>query len=98
MKSGQCYYVYMMTNFTNTVIYTGVTNDIVRRVCEHKDKPIESFTSEYNVTKLVYCESYNDPESAISREKQIKAGSRKKKIDLITKDNPEFLDLYQAIL
>ncbi|MBU2595917.1 GIY-YIG nuclease family protein [Patescibacteria group bacterium] len=92
------YYVYMMTNFRNTVIYTGVTNNIVRRVYEHKNKLIKSFTNKYNVIKLVYFEIFDGIETAISREKQIKAGSRKKKIDLITKDNPKFLDLYDKII
>ena len=88
----------MMTNFRNTVIYTGVTNNIVRRVYEHKNKLIKSFTNKYNVIKLVYFEIFDGIETAISREKQIKAGSRKKKIDLITKDNPKFLDLYDKII
>ncbi|MCX6808116.1 MAG: GIY-YIG nuclease family protein [Candidatus Berkelbacteria bacterium] len=98
MKLEQYYYVYLMTNHTNTVIYTGVTNNIIRRVYEHKNKVVESFTGRYNVTKLVYYELYSDSNSAINREKQIKAGSRQKKIDLITKDNPNFLDLYQEII
>jgi putative endonuclease len=87
-----------MTNHTNRVIYTGVTNDIIRRVYEHKNHLIEGFTSKYNIDKLVYFDSCDDIKSAIAREKQIKAGSRKKKIDLITKNNPEFLDLYKDIL
>ena len=92
------YYVYMMTNFNNAVIYTGVTNDIVRRVYEHRNKLIKSFASKYNVTKLIYFEIFDDIETAISREKQIKSGSRQKKINLITKNNPGFVDLYQDIL
>ena len=88
----------MMTNFNNAVIYTGVTNDIVRRVYEHRNKLIKSFASKYNVTKLIYFEIFDDIETAISREKQIKSGSRQKKINLITKNNPGFVDLYQDIL
>jgi len=94
----QSYYIYLMTNNTNTVIYTGVTNNLVRRVNEHKNKLIKGFTSKYNVEKLVYYEITDSPEEAISREKQIKAGSRKKKIDLIVKNNPDFIDLYDSIL
>lgn len=85
-------------NFTDTVIYVGITNDIVRRVYEHKNKLIKGFTNKYNVNKLVYFESFNDIREAISREKQIKAGSRQNKIDLIVKENPEFNDLYPSIV
>ena len=97
MKSKQ-YYVYLMMNPADTVIYTGVTNNLIRRVFEHKSKLVDGFSRKYNLTKLVYFECFFDPESAINREKQIKAGSRKKKIDMIIKDNPEFNDLYQDIL
>ena len=82
-----------MTNNNNTVIYTGVTNDLSRRVYEHKEKIIEGFTKKYNVVNLVYYEIYNDSYSAIAREKQIKAGSRKRKIELIERINPEWKDL-----
>ena len=84
----------MMTNYTNTVLYTGVTNDLVRRVYEHKNKLMEGFTKKYNLVKLVYYEAGNDIESAIVREKQIKGGSREKKIRLIESMNPEWKDLY----
>ena len=88
------YFVYMMTNKNNTVIYTGVTSDIVKRVFEHKERQIEgSFTKKYNVNKLVYYETTPSIESAILKEKQIKAGSRKKKIMLIQKTNPKWQDL-----
>ncbi|MBU4056534.1 GIY-YIG nuclease family protein [Patescibacteria group bacterium] len=87
------YYFYIMTNNFNTVIYAGVTNDLNRRVYEHKNKLVKGFTSKYNITKLVYYEIYNNIIDAISREKQIKGGSRKKKIDLIKKENSEFKDL-----
>ena len=80
---GQQYYVYLMTNKNNRVLYTGVTNDLKRRVYEHKEKFVSGFTKKYNVSKLVYYEIFEDPENAILREKQIKAGSRQKKIDLI---------------
>ena len=90
------YYVYIMTNKMNTVLYTGVTNDLMRRVYEHKNKlDIKSFTARYNVNKLVYYETINSIQSAIEREKQIKAGSRKKKEDLINQFNPDWKDLYQ---
>ena len=82
-----------MINNSNTVTYAGVTNDLNRRVYEHKNKLIKGFTCKYNITKLVYYEICNNVIDAIAREKQIKGGSRKKKIDLIKKENPEFRDL-----
>jgi len=88
------YYVYIMTNKHNTSLYTGVTNELKRRVYEHKQKIADGFTKKYNITKLVYYEVYKDPISAISREKQIKAGSRQKKIDLINSINRKWIDLY----
>jgi putative endonuclease len=84
-----------MTNKRNTVLYTGITNDLKRRVYEHKEKLVDGFTKKYNITKLVYYEVFADPENAILREKQIKAGSRQKKIDLISSINREWLDLYE---
>ena len=81
------YFVYIMSNDWHTVLYTGVTSDLKRRVYEHKEKLIEGFTKRYNITKLLYYEMSDDIESAISREKQIKAGSRKKKIELINSFN-----------
>ena len=92
------YYVYIMTNFTNTVLYTGVTSNLVKRVYEHKNKLVKGFTQKYNISKLVYFECFDDPISAITREKQIKAGSRQKKIDLIIKQNLNFDDLYSSII
>lgn len=86
-----------MTNKRNTVLYTGMTNDLKRRVFEHKEKLVDGFTKKYNITKLVYYEVLEDPENAILREKQIKAGSRQKKIDLINNKNREWLDLYEEI-
>ena len=91
------YYVYIMTNKHNNVLYTGITNDLKRRVYEHKEKLINGFTKKYNITKLVYYEVFEDPENAILREKQIKAGSRQKKIDLINSANREWLNLYEKL-
>jgi len=87
------YAVYIMTNERNTVVYTGVTNNIARRVYEHKAKITKGFTKQYNISKLVYVEYFQDIDRAIAREKNIKAGSRKKKEDLITDFNPEWKDL-----
>lgn len=87
------YYVYMMTNDHNTVLYTGVTNDLKRRVFEHKNKLAKGFTEKYNISKLVYFEQTDDIKAAIQREKMIKAGSRAKKVMLIENENPEWKDL-----
>lgn len=91
------YYVYMMSNERNTVIYTGITNDLRRRVFEHKHKVIGGFASRYNVTKLVYFEQTDDVKAAIEREKQIKGGSRGKKVRLIDAMNKEWRDLAEEI-
>ncbi|MCX6142227.1 MAG: GIY-YIG nuclease family protein [Ignavibacteriales bacterium] len=93
----QFFFVYIMTNFLNEVLHTGVTNDLKRGVIEHKERKGRSFTSRYNTTKLVYFEAFEDAYSAIAREKQIKAGSRQKKIDLINKMNPEWKDLFDGL-
>jgi putative endonuclease len=90
------YFVYILTNKNNTVLYTGVTNNLYRRIWQHKSKLLKGFTKRYNVTKLVYFEMFADPESAISREKQLKAGSRKKKLELINSFNKEWKDLYNT--
>ncbi|MDD5098006.1 MAG: GIY-YIG nuclease family protein [Candidatus Omnitrophica bacterium] len=90
-------YVYLMMNKMNTVIYTGVTNDLQKRIYEHKEKMVNGFTKKYNVNRLVYYEIFDNIVDAISREKQIKAGSRKKKIDLIGSINPDFKDLYYEL-
>jgi len=92
------YFVYIMTNKFNTVLYTGVTNDLMRRVWEHKEGSGSIFTSRYRVTKLVYYESYENINLAIAREKQIKGGSRQKKIDLVNGLNPNWNDLYEKML
>ncbi len=91
------YYIYIMTNKINTVFYTGVTNNLIKRVFQHKNKLVEGFTKKYNIVKLVYYEVFDNPEAAIEREKQIKGGSRKKKIDLIKSINPEFKDLSDSL-
>ena len=90
-------YVYLLTNNANTVIYTGVTSDLQKRVYEHKQGLVEGFTSKYNVHKLVYYEVFDSINDAIIREKKIKGGSRKKKVDLIKAFNSEFKDLYGEI-
>jgi putative endonuclease len=91
------YYVYIMTNKHNTVLYTGVTNDLARRAHEHRSGRVGGFTSRYNVHKLVYYEVTDSAEAAIAREKQIKAGSRRKKVELVEGMNPEWLDLYDEL-
>ena len=86
--------IYILTNKNNTVLYTGVTSDLRKRLYEHKNKIYASaFTKKYNVTKLVYFEVFTLIEEAIAREKQIKGGSRKKKIELINSLNPDWNDL-----
>ncbi|MDD5108244.1 MAG: GIY-YIG nuclease family protein [Candidatus Omnitrophica bacterium] len=87
-------YIYILTNSTDIVIYTGVTSNLQKRVYEHKKNLVKGFTSKYSVHKLVYYEVFDSMEDAIIREKQIKGGSRKKKVDLIKNFNPEFKDLY----
>ena len=93
------YYVYILSNSLNTVIYTGVTNDLIRRVYEHKHHADpNSFTAKYNVTKLVYFEETSDVRSAIEREKQIKGTNRNRKNKLITSFNPNWDELYDRLL
>ena len=92
----QCY-VYILTNKTNSVLYVGVTNELKRRVYEHKNKLIEGFTKRYNVDRLVYYEAGGDVEGAIWREKQLNAGRRLKKIQLIENMNPDWRDLFEDI-
>ena len=91
------YFVYILTNKLNSVLYTGITRDLKRRVYEHRNKMVDGFSKRYNVSKLVYYEVFDDPEYAILREKQLKAGSRKKKLDLINSMNKEWIDLYDRI-
>jgi putative endonuclease len=98
MAVGREYCVYIMTNAHNTVIYSGVTNDLARRVYEHKNGLGGVFTKKYNVIKLVYYEVTDNVHAALSREKQIKGSSRKKKIDLVNSINPDWKDLYDEII
>jgi putative endonuclease len=91
------YSVYILTNKTNTVLYTGFSGQLAARAGEHKEKKYPGFTKRYDVTKLVYFESFPDALSAIAREKQIKAGSRRKKIELINGMNPEWKDLSEDL-
>jgi putative endonuclease len=98
MKS-HLYYVYILTNQNNTVLYVGVTNDIIRRVWEHKNHVDKtSFTARYNIEKLVYYETFQFIQDAIDREKQLKAGSRDKKVDLVISINPDCEDLYEYLM
>jgi putative endonuclease len=91
------YFVYILTNAWNTVLYVGVTSDLRARIYQHREKLLPGFTNRYNVWKLVYYETGNDAAGAITREKQIKAGSRQKKIELINRSNPEWRDLYEDL-
>ena len=86
------YYVYILTNKTNSVIYIGVTNDLHRRLCEHKSESIEGFTQKYHVHKLVHLEEYSEINAAITREKQLKGWTRAKKNRLIETKNPDWID------
>lgn len=91
--SNTTYFVYIITNYTNTVLYIGVTNDIERRMHEHKHKLIDGFSKKYNLKKLIYVEPYENIQDAIDREKQLKTWNREWKLDLISQNNPEFVDL-----
>ena len=86
------YYVYILTNKSNT-LYIGITNDLIRRLYEHKNKLIAGFTKKYNIDRLIYYEVFDSPETAIQREKEIKSWTRKKKLELIKKINPNFEEL-----
>ena len=92
------YYTYILASKRNGTLYIGVTNNLARRVYEHKNKLIEGFTSKYNVNKLVYFEMYNDIRNAIGREKNMKKWKREWKIELIEKENPNWDDLYETLL
>jgi putative endonuclease len=91
-------YVYIMTNHNNTVLYTGVTSDLVRRIFQHREKLVKGFTSRYNISKLVWYEKHSEITNAIAREKQIKAGSRARKVELVNAMNPEWNDLYSSLV
>jgi putative endonuclease len=98
MAVGREYCVYIMTNAHNSVLYSGVTNDLARRVYEHKNGLGGVFTKKYNIIKLVYYEVTDNVQAALAREKQIKGGSRRKKEDLINSMNVEWKDLYEEII
>jgi putative endonuclease len=91
------YFVYLLTNWNKRVIYVGMTNDLCRRIYEHKNKLITGFTSKYNLCKLIYFEQTNDVNAAIAREKEIKNWRREKKDRLVEKTNPEWNDLSEDI-
>lgn len=95
---GNNYYVYILCSKPLGTLYTGVTNDLVRRIYEHKNKLVDGFTKKYGVDRLVYYESHQSIESAIVREKQIKHWPRAFRVDLIMKDNPDWKDLYDKLL
>ena len=90
-------YVYVLFSQPNGTLYVGVTSDLAKRVYEHKQKIVKGFTQKYGVDKLGYYEVYESMEAAITREKQLKAGSRKKKLELITQSNPQWKDLYDDL-
>ncbi len=92
------YYVYILTNKTNTVMYIGATSDLSRRIYEHKNKMIEGFTKKYNVYKLVYVEEYSDVNDALAREKQLKRWVRSKKNALVESLNPNWEDLSEHLI
>ncbi|MCW5873244.1 MAG: GIY-YIG nuclease family protein [Anaerolineales bacterium] len=98
MKHEKSPCVYIMTNAHNTVLYTGVTSDLATRLAQHQGNPSVGFTARYRTKKLVYVEALEDMEQAILREKQIKGGSRQKKLDLINSLNPEWKDLSEEHL
>jgi putative endonuclease len=91
------YWVYMLASSKHGTLYLGVTNDLIRRVYEHKNKLLPGFTARYGVDHLVWYECYDDPATAIAREKEIKKWRRGWKIELIEQDNPDWLDLYATI-
>jgi putative endonuclease len=91
------FYIYIITNKTNTVLYIGVTNKLRRRIYEHSNKLTPGFTMKYNINKLVYYEHFDNINDAIRREKQLKKWNRKWKEELINKVNPEWNDLYNKI-
>ena len=94
----KCGYIYILFNKRNGTLYTGVTSNLVQIIYQHKNKVIDGFSKKYNLDKLGYYEAFDDIESAIVREKQIKAGSRLNKIKLIESINPDWKDLYDSIL
>jgi len=93
MALTKCYYVYLLTNWNNKVMYIGVTNNLERRIYEHKNKLVKGFTEKYNLNKSVYFEETQDIHAAIRREKEIKKWRREKKNKLVNQDNPAWQDL-----
>ena len=91
------YFVYIITNERHSVLYTGVTNKLIRRATEHREKIGAGFTKRYNAAKLVYYEIHNEPSVAIQREKAIKGGSKQKKVELVVGMNPAWNDLYDTV-
>jgi len=94
--SGQ-YYIYLLANRKHGALYVGMTNDLIRRVYEHKSDCVEGFTKKYAIHRLVYYEVFADPYNAISREKVLKSWKREWKIALVEKGNPEWADLYDSL-
>ncbi|OGH99111.1 MAG: hypothetical protein A2104_00805 [Candidatus Melainabacteria bacterium GWF2_32_7] len=92
------YYIYILTNYNQTSFYIGFTNDLIRRIYEHKEKFIKGYSQKYHLTKLVYYEIISSVEEAILREKKLKNWHREWKINLIKKFNPEFKDLYEELI
>ena len=97
-KGEAMYFVYIITNKINSVMYVGVTNDLARRIGEHKSELIEGFTKRYHLNQLIYFEEYLDVNEAIAREKQIKGYSRAKKNELVNRQNPEFKDWCEQLI
>ncbi len=97
MAEEKHYYVYLLTNWNNKVMYVGITNDLVRRLYEHKNKLVSGFTKKYNVHKLVYFEETSDVISALAREKEIKKWRREKKNKLVLSGNPGWNDLSERL-
>ncbi len=97
MATAREYHVYILTNPHHTVLYTGVTGDLVRRLEAHRQKTVSGFTQRYNTTRLVHVEAYLSVQDAIAREKQLKGGSRQQKLDLINLYNPQWRDLSEDL-
>lgn len=92
------YFVYILASTRNGTLYIGITNDLIKRVWQHKEKIVEGFTKKYDVKMLVYYEEFADPKEAIKREKNIKAWKRQWKLRLIEENNPDWEDLYHRII
>ncbi len=96
--NNKSYWVYILSSQRNGTLYVGITNNLIKRVWEHKNKKVDGFTKKYEIHHLVYYEFHENPESAIKREKQIKKWNRQWKIRIIEEKNPEWRDLYEDIL